>query len=219
VTEVVVAPPAVQAPATPPPTALPPGALPYRQTGLDPATRRQTVIVAVVIAALFYGSHVLNEALPASANNQGQVAFAPGEPVAISPEAQITPLDGWIATPHDSGSGIRLEKGVVSVDLYSEAFGSNAGDLAGAYLKRVLEPDATQLNASETEVVTTETGTAARFTYQGIFKGVDVPIEGEVTALFASGHGVVADAWSSQGDLGNLLGEVHAMLGTIEVRA
>jgi hypothetical protein len=186
-----------------------------RRPGLDPATRRQTVIVAAVIAALFYGSQILNEAIPANA--QGQVAVAPGEPVAISADAQITPLDGWIATPHESGTGIRLEKGIVAIDLFSETFGSNAGDLASAYLEEILQPDATQLTTSETQVVTTETGTAARFLYQGIFKGVDVPIEGEVTALFAGGHGVIADAWSRQGDLGDMLEEIHAMLGTIEV--
>jgi hypothetical protein len=206
------APPPEPAPVPP----APPSTV-IRRPGLDPATRRQTVIVAAVIAALFYGSQIVNEALPANA--QGQVAVAPGEPVSISADAQITPLSGWVATVHESGNGIRLEKGIVTIDLFTGTFGANARELAGAYLDDVLRPDATQITTSETEVVTTETGTAARFAYQGIFKGIDVPIEGEVTALFVGGHGVVADAWTRQGDLGELLGEIHAMIGTIEVKA
>jgi hypothetical protein len=190
----------VTEPVPPPPASA---ATPARRSGLDPATRRQTVIVAAVIAALFYGSQVVNEALPANA--QGQVPVAPGEPAAISADARITPFLGWVVTPHDGGNGIRLEKGIVAIDLFSETFGSSAGDLAGAYLDDVLRPDATQLTTSATEVVTTETGTAARFAYQGIFQGVDVPIEGEVTAIFAKGRGVIADAWSRQGDLGDVL--------------
>jgi hypothetical protein len=173
-------------------------------------------MVAIVIAALFYGSSVLNEALPANAADQGVVAVA-GERLAVGDGVRITPTEGWISSPHDSGSGIRLEKGVVAVDLYPESFGGNAGALADAYLEDILKPDATQLTTTEPEVVSGPDGTAARFGYQGIFEGADVPIEGEVTAVFIGSQGVVADAWSRQGDLGSLLGEVHAMLDTIEV--
>lgn len=186
-----------------------------RRPALDPATRRQTFVVAAVIAVLFWGSQILNEALPASA--QGQVA--PGEAAEIGDGAWITPLAGWALSPHDQGAGIRLEKGVVVVDLFPETFGGSAGALAQGYLDQVLKPGATQLTVTDIEVASTAMGTAARFSYQGIFDGVDVPIEGEVTALFIGRQGVVADAWSRQGDLGGLLGEVHAMLETIEVRA
>jgi hypothetical protein len=217
--------------ATPPPSApspaapVPPGAIgpapsaaPVRRPGLDPATRSQTFIVAAVIAALFYGSSVLNEALPANANDQGQVTVA-GEPIAVGGGVRITPVDGWLSSPHENGSGIRLEKGVVVIDLYPESVGGNAGALAKAYLEDILKPDATQLTATDTEVASSAEGTAARFGYQGIFVGVDVPIEGEVTAIFIGAQGVVADAWSRQGDLADLLGEVHEMLDTIEVGA
>lgn len=211
-------PPAAAPPAVAPPGAPPPGAergaAPRTRLGaLDSGTRRQTIVVAAVIAALFYGSQILNEALPANA--QGQVAA--GGTVAIGEASRITPLDGWVVTPHEGGPGIRLEKGIVVIDLFPETFGQNAGDLAKAYLDEILRPDATQLTTTETEVATTPNGSAARFGYQGMFTGVDVPIEGEVTAVFVGGNGVIADAWSRQGDLGSLLGEVHAMLETIEV--
>jgi hypothetical protein len=168
--------------------------------------------VAAILAALFFGSQVLNEAIPAMATT-----VTPGDAIDIGDGARITTLAGWVVTAHENSAGIRLEKGVVVVDLYPERFGGNAAALADAYLEDVLKAGATQLTTTEPEVVTGRDGSAARFAYQGIFEGVDVPIEGEVTAVFIGSQGVVADAWSRQGDLGSLLAEVHAMLDTIEV--
>jgi hypothetical protein len=201
------------APAAEAPAAARPGAT-APTTSLDPGTRRQTAIVAVVLGALFFGSQVLNEALPANAADQ-----RPGAPVVIVEGARITPFGGWVATPHDGGSGLRLEKGIVVIDLYEEAVGDDAGELATAYLDDFLRTSSTQLTASDVEVISTTNGTAARFTYQGMFTGVDVAIEGEVTAIFVSGEGVLADAWSPQGSLGALLDEVRAMLETVEFRS
>lgn len=208
-------PPPAAAPAPPPAAAAPPptAALRSRLGALDPATRRQTFVVAAVIAAMFWGTQILNEAIPANAKDQA----AAGQPVAIGDGARITPLGGWVSSPHESGTGIRLEKGVVVIDLYPETVGGNAGALAAAYLEQVLRTSSTQLTATDTEVATTPNGTAARFSYQGMFSGVDTALEGEVTALFVGGQGVLADAWSGRGDLASLLGEVHDMLQTIEV--
>lgn len=196
---------------TPQPPAGP--ATGQRFGGLDPATFRQTAIVAVILASAFFGSQVLNEALPAA---QSDLVVA-GDPIAIGDAAEITPLTGWVARPHDGGSGIRLEKGVVVLDLFPETFGQNAGQLADAYLEEVLRPSATQLTASEPEVASGASGTAARFAYQGIFQGAAGAIEGEVTALKSGGQGVIADAWSSQGELSELLDEVRQMILTIKV--
>lgn len=206
---------------TPPaaPTAAPPPAAPapvaHRVGGaFDPATRRQTIIVAAILAALFFGTQVLDEALPAAAA-PGGIATAPGDAVPIGDGWQITPLDGWVASTHDSGSGIRLEQGVVVVDLFPESYDS-AGELATDYLDQALEAHATQLTASDIETATEPGGSAARFSYQGIFQEADGAIEGEVTAIVEGENGVVADAWSDQGDLGNALGEIHQMLESIE---
>jgi hypothetical protein len=179
--------------------------------GLDQGTRRQTWIVAGVIALLFYGSQILNEALPANAADP-----VPGAAVTIGETTRITPVDGWSVTPHDNSFGVRLEKGIVVVDLYQESIGRDATELATTYLDEVLRADSTQLTVSEVDVVTAAPGPAARFTYQGFFTGAEVAIEGEVTAIFVGGTGVVADAWSRQGDLAGLLGEVHEMLESIE---
>src|SRR6185369_7666155 len=102
---------------------------------------------------------VLNEALPAAAA-PGEISAQPGNPVPISADWQITPVDGWVASTHDSGNGIRLEKGLVVVDLFPETFES-AGDLATAYLEQALKANATQLNATDIETSTATAGSAA----------------------------------------------------------
>lgn len=207
----VIPPAAATPPPAPPPAAPGAPAVARPRLNLDPATLRQTLIVAGVIAGLFFGSQILNEALPSG----GQDQVKPGNPIAIGPNAQVTPLEGWVSSPHQSGSGIVLEKGVVALDLYPETFGQNAGDLAAAYLD-VLKKQATQLTASNTETASSTNGSAARFTYQGIFG--DNAIEGEVTAIVVGGQAVIADAWSRQGSLSQALGEVHQMIQTIEVK-
>ena len=200
----------------PPPAAVAAfGGVQRRPGGFDPATRRQTLIVAAVIAMLFFGTQILNESLPA-ATAADQITALPGNPVAIGGGWQITPVHGWLASPHDSGTGIRLEKGVVVIDLFPEDFDS-AGDLAQAYLDEALKADATQMTASDIETASSEAGSAARFTYQGLFPEATAAIEGEVTAIVTGGHGLIADAWSLQGDLGEQIAEVHQMLDTIEV--
>jgi hypothetical protein len=182
--------------------------------GLDPGTRRQTLIVAAILAAMFFGTQVLDEALPAAAS-PGEIATAPGDAVPIGSGWRITPLDGWVASRHDDGDGIRLEKGVVVIDLYAEPTDS-ASLLAQDYLDQALKANATQLTASDIGTTAESGGSAVRFTYQGIFPEADGAIEGEVTAIVAGSSGVVADAWSDQGDLGDALGEIHQMLRTIE---
>jgi hypothetical protein len=181
---------------------------------LDPSTFRQTAIVAGIIAALFFGTQVIDDALPAAAD-QTALDVAPGNPVSIGEGWQITPAAGWQAKPHGDGQGIRLEKGVVAVDVFPQTF-SSAGNLAQAYLDEVLKRDATQLTATDIEPVSENGGPAARFDYQGIFNQADGSIEGEVTSVVSGGSGVIADAWSPQGDLGEELAEVHAMVDTIE---
>lgn len=201
------------APLPPPAPARP--AAPSRSF-LDGPSVRPTLIVAIIIASLFYGTRILNEALPAAAS---EVPVSASGSVAIGQGATITPLAGWSASAHEGGDAIRLEKGIVAVDLFAESFGSNAAQLAEAYRDDVLAAGTTQFTTTAVEPLTSSSGTpGARFRYQGLFTGVDVAIEGEVTVLFDDGLGVVADAWTRQGDLDDALGEIHVMVQSIEVR-
>lgn len=171
------------------------------------------MIIAIIIAALFYGTQILNEALPAVAS---EVTVSAGGAVDLGQGLAITPLPGWAASAHESGNSIRLEKGIVVLDLFTQTAGSSAKQIAEAYRDEVLAADTTQFTATTIETFGSNTGTSgARFRYQGLFTGVDVAIEGEVTVLFDSGLGVVADAWTRQGDLDDALDEIHAMVQTI----
>jgi hypothetical protein len=209
------APPAAIAP--PPPVAVAAVAAPAvaRPSYLDPASIRPAVIIAIINAALFYGTQILNEALPAAASD---VPVTAGGTVDIGSGSRITPVAGWVPSRHDNGNGIKLEKGIVIIDLFPEVVGTNAVDLAEKYRDQVLKTATTQFTATNVEAFTSTNGTqGARFRYQGIFTGIDVPIEGEVSVLFAGGPGVVADAWTRQGSLDDSLGEIHAMVQTIVV--
>jgi hypothetical protein len=181
---------------------------------LDPETRRPTMAVAAIIAVLVLGTQVVNDAIPTPAGADQ----ATGATVEVGPGVQITRLSGWVVKAHKDAPGIRLQKGGVFIDLYPETFAGDSVALANAYLTDVLEPDATDVSASGVEVVDIRAGPAARFTYVGIFTGASGTIEGEVTALPGS-PAVIVDAWGAEGALGDLLGEVRAMLETIAVTA
>jgi hypothetical protein len=169
--------------------------------------------VAAILAGFFFGSQVLNEALPVRAEDR----IVPGNPVAIGGNATVVPLSGWSLSLFDDGSGIRLEKGVVVLDLFPGT-SEVAGDLIEIYFQQVLREQATEITRSDTETASSANGSAARFSYQGIFAGAEGAIEGEVTAVAAAGQGVIADAWAPQGRLVSLLEEVHLMIDTIEVQ-
>ena len=205
------------APAPPAAPAAPaPASIAARRPSLDPASVRPTIIVALIIAALFYGTQILTEALPAAASD---VPVTASGSIEIGEGATFTPPSDWAASVHDNGEGVRLEKGIVVVDLWAETFGSSATELADAYRREVLEADTTQFTSTPPELVATANGTTGvRFRYQGLFTGVAVAIEGEVTVLYDGGLGVVADAWTRQGDLDVALGEIHDMVRTVVVR-
>jgi hypothetical protein len=175
-------------------------------------TRRPTLIVAAIIAALFFGSPIVNEAIPGTV---GEVEA--GAPIPVGTSSSITPTSGWTASELNGG-GTRLEKGAVVLDLF-EVRAANGRELAQAYLDEALIAQSTELTTSAMEMADGAGSSAARFTYQGLFIGAEGAIEGEVTAIVSTdaGLGVVADAWSPRGRLVDLLEEARAMIESIEV--
>ena len=208
-TDAVVPPAQAIAPPLPP---APTGATP-RTPAIDPATRRPTLVVAAIIGVLFFGSSLLNEALPG-----GTTEVPAGGEVKIGETATMTAVAGWEVSPHESGGGVRLEKGVVALDLFPETVTTDARGLADAYLEQILEPDSTELTTTEVEPADEGDTTGVRFRYQGLFTGAEGPIEGEVTTFVIGGNGIVADAWTRQGALDSLLGEVREMVASIVIR-
>lgn len=168
-------------------------------------------IVAAVIVGVVAGGYVVADAL--------------GEPgdgsTTVSSAVTVHPLPGWeLAERFGDPPGARFTRGNASLDVASISFAGSGEDLLGAYVQEVLEPDAQQLEVSETvETVTLEGGlTGSRIAYVGTFGDVQVPIEGEVTAVVSpSGVGVVFDGWAPSGQLRFAIDDIRTMVRTAEV--
>ena len=128
-------------------------------------------------------------------------------------------LPGWQQLEAGGAlQGVRLQKGSVVVDFRVTQFTGDQVALLTAYVEQILKPDAQQLNVNGVTVVPVNGKNAARATYLGLFNGVTGAVEGELTTLVsAGGTGVIVDAWGAQGSLTPALGEVHAMINTLEV--
>jgi hypothetical protein len=126
---------------------------------------------------------------------------------------------GWEQLePGGSLPGIRLQNGSVVLDVRVTEFPGDHLGLLTAYVNQVLQPDAQQLTVGQVNVVASNGRTAARAAYVGLFNGVTGSVEGELTTfIFPNGVGVIVDAWGAQGSLSEALGEIHAMIDTIEV--
>ena len=169
------------------------------------------LLVAVVIVGVVAGGYVVADAL--------------GEPsggaTTVSASVTVTPLPGWeLAERFGDPPGARFTRGSASLDVASIAFAGSDVDLLAAYLQEVLEPDAEQLQVSETvEPVALAGGlTGSRIAYVGTFGDVQAPIEGEVTAVVSpSGVGVVFDGWAPSGQLQYATSDIRTMVRTAEI--
>jgi hypothetical protein len=191
---------------------------------LDPQGKKPTLIVAGVLAALVLGTQIVNGVIPIPNQAPGGPSNPGGptvgaRPVDVGLGARVYVLPGWQQL--DAGGalqGVRLQKGSVVLDVRVTQFGGDHVALLTAYVNQILQPDAQQLNVNGVTVVPVNGKTAARATYLGLFNGVTGAVEGELTTLVsAGGVGVIVDAWGAQGSLAPALGEVHAMIDTIEV--
>ena len=191
---------------------------------LDPQGKRPTLIVAGVLVALVLGTQIVNafipipNQVPGGPSNPGGPAVG-ARPVDIGLGARVYALPGWQQLEAGGAlQGVRLQKGSVVVDFRVTQFTGDQVALLTAYVDQILKPDAQQLNVNGVTVVPVNGKNAARATYLGLFNGVTGAVEGELTTLVsAGGTGVIVDAWGAQGSLTPALGEVHAMVNTLEV--
>ena len=190
-------------------------------SGLDPAMKRPTIIVAAVIVALVVGTQMLNALIPGPAaggngssggTTNGTTSFDLGRGVSVTPPA------GWVVREQPSVlEGIRLQRGGVIVDLLVAPYGGTPTELLSTYADQVLKEDANSLTVHDVVVTGAGNGRpAARAKYDGIFKGSG-HLEGELSTQVFGSTGVIVDAAARQGALEGALGDVHQMLGTIEV--
>jgi hypothetical protein len=166
--------------------------------------------VVAVLAVVVFGGYVTAAALSGSE----------GGPVDVADLVRIDPAPGWeLATPSADRSGARLTRGNATLDVLAGPFDGTAADLVEEYVTGGLEPQAEQLSVSGAETVRLASGLiGARVSYVGTFREVQVPIEGEVTAVVSrSGVGAVFDGWAPSGMLRSVQGDVRAMVETAEV--
>ncbi|HYH28552.1 MAG TPA: hypothetical protein VEA19_07250, partial [Actinomycetota bacterium] len=113
----------------------------------------------------------------------------------------------------------RLTNGSGFIDAVSNDQANDAAALADAYVSELLQPAATQLQASSAEPVAVNVGLpAARLSYVGLFTEQSQSVEGEVTAvLLPDGTGVVFDAWATEGLLSSMRDAMRQMIGAMQV--
>lgn len=169
------------------------------------------LVVAAVIVGVVAGGYVVADALGESSRGA----------TTVSASVTVTPLAGWeLAERFGDPPGARFTRGSASLDVASISFAGSNEDLLAAYVQEVLEPDADQLQVSETvETVTLDGGlTGSRIAYVGTFGDVQAPIEGEVTAVVSpSGVGVVFDGWAPSGQLQYATSDIRTMVRTAEI--
>ena len=179
-----------------------------------PGRERRWLPVAAIVGvmtAVVAGGYLTADAL-------GQVR---GGAVAVSPTVEVTPLPGWeLAERFPDPPGVRLTRGAASLDVITITFAGTDAELLADYVQGVLEPDAEQLQVSESpERVDLGSGlVGSRIAYVGLFGDVQASIEGEVTAVVSpSGTGVVFDGWAPAGQLRFSLDEIDEMIRTAQI--
>lgn len=179
-----------------------------------PPARERTVLpvvgVVLVLGVVVFGGYVAAGALSPSA----------GGPIDVGDLVRIAPLPGWeLARTSSDPAAARLSRGSATLDVLAGSFDGGAEDLMGQYVSGSLERQADQLSTSPVETVTLASGLiGARVSYVGTFSDVQVPIEGEVTAVVSeTGVGVIFDGWAPSGLLRSALEDVRTMIDDAEV--
>ncbi len=145
----------------------------------------------------------------------------PRKPVVVLGSVTITPLRGWEeAERFEKPEGVRLTKGVATLDAVGLPFQGTPEDLFEAYVSDVLTSEASQLqSAKQLEIVHLDVGfTAVRGFYFGVFGERNAQIEGELTTvLIPEGIGIVLDGWAETGSYQFLRHEVNQMIQRMQV--
>ena len=196
----------------------------------------------VVIAALFFGSQLVNAVIPTPGVAPGP-GVGPGTgpvPPVVVPDQPADPGNGplppgsfltagplriplaagWQPTTNTNSSAIAtMVKGAVQIDLFSTSITGGTGTPSAVY-----DTYMTFIGQSATGFVSGQpTGIqiggslpAARGVYNGVFGSNQ--LEGEVTAFITgTSDGWVWDAWGPSGTLGALLPEIHSMIDNVQL--
>ena len=209
---------------------------------LDPTGLRPTAIVLGIIAALFFGSQLVNALVPAPTVAPGS-GVGPGSgpiPPVVVPDQPADPgsgplppgsfltagplriplVAGWQSASSTNSSAIAsIVKGAVQIDLFSTSItGGTATPTAvyDTYMSFIGESAVGFGNAQPAGIQIGGGLPAARGIYTGVFGGNQ--LEGEVTAFITgTTDGWVWDGWGPSGTLGALLPEIHSMIDNVQL--
>ncbi|HYT27287.1 MAG TPA: hypothetical protein VEP73_12475 [Actinomycetota bacterium] len=179
-----------------------------------PGGRRWVPPVALLafLAVLVGGGYVTQNAL----------ANEVEPPVRVGPGVVVHPLSGWrqASTRNDA---VLLTRGSGNLAVLEVDGQADPAELAAWYVATRLRPAASGLVLSRPlPAVRLPSGlVGARFLYQGDFHAGErsMPLRGEVTTVTGpAGRGAVFDAWALPETFRYVLGDVHRMIDTAEVR-
>ena len=143
-----------------------------------------------------------------------------GQPVRIAGVVSIRPLSGWVVADTPIGvPTVNVTRGSGNLDTTVFFSGSaDPGTLADHYIE-VLSGELSQLSVSrQFSAVRLSSGLRGiRFGYIGVVAGTGTSIEGEVTVVIASEHGVVFDGWAPAGLLSFVRSDIDTMIDRAEV--
>ncbi len=169
-----------------------------------------TLAVFVVILVVVLGGYLTAAALSKPA----------GPPVGIAGVVSIRPLSGWVVADAPNGvPTVNVTRGSGNLDTLVFVSGSaDLRQLADRYID-VLSRKLSQLSVSrQLSAVRLSSGLrGVRFGYIGVAAGTGTSIEGEVTVVTASGHGVVFDGWAPAGLLSFVRSDIETMIDQAQV--
>ena len=161
-------------------------------------------MVLLVLAAVVLGGRAADSALS-----------EPGPPIQVAAGVSVRPLSVR------QGPGVLLTRGSGNLSVLPAGAGADPADLAGTYVRQVLQPNAQGLSLSQ-GLQTIRLGggqIGVRFAYQGTFRGQGraTPVQGEVTAVAGPRAAAVFDAWAAPEVYEYERADVQEMVDTAEV--
>jgi hypothetical protein len=143
-----------------------------------------------------------------------------GAPIDVGSGVTIKPAEGWVLEAHNTNPpGVRLVgSGNGFLDASIHPSGTSPEEVVQTYVSEYLESQSTQLSVGEIETLSVPGGPAAVVSYVGVFRGVDVTLEGEIIGILGpSGTSVVVDAWSQETLYASVREQVRAMAASVRI--
>lgn len=215
------APPPAGPPAWAQPAAAPQqyGQAAWSQAPVAPAVARKplfdrqkwlpTVVVAGLIAGVVLGGIGLDKVIAAPSAGT----------VNVGGSVTITAAPGWVLVDNggDSSSGVVLQKANVRMVVVAQTFDGSAHSLLAA-TEESLSSETAKIAFSDEQDGQLSGHQVAMAGFEAIDSGSSGgTLDGEVICLIASGNGVMFVVVAAQGDLGQAVDDIKAMVSSVEV--